>query len=314
MQKMKKTIILCSALAILASAACNKSNSDSTTTPSLSGLSLSDTPPTYIKVGSTVTITADVSSLAASDGSKPTIGIFFQVNAAQKDTLTKDLSTYTGDISYTYKADTTGTYTVYCYAFAGSDYYSTSSTTTFNAIDPETVLDGTAADAEVTIGGITWKTANLNKSDMGLSFLKSPILDGVLGRLYNWEEAVTACPSGWHLPSMADFESCFGDTDGVITSGDLMANATFEGVYMWEYWPQVVITNKYGFNALPIGYVDILDNFTTYDHYGEYACWWTSDQDNGQGRFIYIYDEYKWARKALGDKKTLYMGVRCVKD
>ena len=94
-----------------------------------------------------------------------------------------------------------------------------------------------------------------------------------------------------------------------------MVDASFNGEKMWEYWPQVKITNSFGFNAVPTGYVDTTDSFKTYTQYGEYACWWTADNANDElGVYMYIHDEYTDVRKGTGDKNSLYMGVRCVKD
>ena len=59
-----------------------------------------------------------------------------------------------------------------------------------------------------------------------------------------------------------------------------MADATFLGETMWTYWPQVQITNLYGFNALPLGYIDYTDLINNYDNDVDYAMWWTADADD----------------------------------
>lgn len=310
---MKKFILLTSALvAALSVAGCKKDNSESTTTPSLSGLTINEAP-SFVGKGAVLTFNADVSKISVSSGELPTVGLFWQVNTAKKDTLTRNIKE--SNPTFTYTVDTLGTYNVVCYAYAGSGYYNTSATSTFIAIDPATVVTGMAPAPEIEAGGLTWLANNLNNGASGISLRKSPILDTALGRLYNWTEAQTACPAGWHLPSAADFYTSFDNAEGKIPAGSLMVDASFNGEKMWEYWPQVKITNSFGFNAVPTGYVDTTDSFNTYTQYGEYACWWTGDNANDElGVYMYIHDECTDVRKGTGDKNSLYMGVRCVKD
>jgi len=312
---MRKYIILGTALlTILATGSCKK-DEESTTKPSLSGLSINSVS-VYVEAGETLTFKADVSSIAASDKSHPTIGLYWQVNTAKKDTLTRDITKSNPDFVYT--ADTLGTYTVYCYAFAGSDYYNTSASTSFKAIDPLEVIkgyDGSYSSIEIVAqDGKTWDRFNQFDNEYGLSFRDSPALDFPVGRLYNQEEAKTLCSDGTHLPSVADFYSSFGQADGNILAAEMMADATFDGNKMWEYFPAVQISNAKHFNAIPLGYVDITDSFNTYSHYGEYACYWTKDEENGMGKYLYIYAGNPVMQEGLGDKKTLYMSVRCVRD
>ena len=310
---MKKFILLTSALvAALSVAGCKKDNSESTTTPSLSGLTINEAP-SFVGKGAVLTFNADVSKISVSSGELPTVGLFWQVNTAKKDTLTRNIKE--SNPTFTYTVDTLGTYNVVCYAYAGSGYYNTSATASFIAIDPATVVTGMAPAPEMEAGGLTWLANNLNNGASGISLRKSPILDTALGRLYNWTEAQSACPAGWHLPTVSEFYTSFGNAEGKIPAGSLMVDASFNGEKMWEYWPQVKITNSFGFNAVPTGYVDTTDSFNTYTQYGEYACWWTADNANDElGTYMYIHDEYTDVRKGTGDKNSLYMGVRCVKD
>lgn len=299
-------------LTILTLAGCSKSSSSTTTKPSLSGLSINQAP-AFVAAGTTLSFKADVSVLTTSDGSQPSkVGLYWQVNTAQVDTLTKDVSM--ANPEFIYSADTLGTYIVYCYAFAGTDYYVSSANSTFQAIDPNSVLGGIRPGTQIVANGKTWTSRNISHPTLGLSYRNSPIMDSVVGRLFSWEEARKACPSGWHLPTVAEFETSFADEDGSINAGDLMVEAFFQDEPMWEYWPAVSITNKFGFNAIPVGYVDILDNFYTYEKYGEYAMWWTADQSGDTGTYLYIFDEYPKVKKGQGDKKTLAMSVRCVMD
>lgn len=309
---MKNHIIAISVLlGVLVPMGCKKDSSASVTKPSLGGLEIQKAP-AFVAAGTTLTFKAGVGAIYASDDTSPVVGLCWQVNSAPKDTLTKDVRKSNPD--FLYQVDTLGKYTVTCFAFAIGDYYPSSAATSFQAVDPSTVLSGVAAADEITVNGLTWKARNLGHNTLGRSFRGSPVLDGALGRLFSWEEAQTACPDGWHLPSVAEFQTSFAGTDGSIPSQDLMADASFLGEKMWEYIPGIAINNKYGFNAIPLGYIDSTDSIYTYDRYGEYAMWWTSDQNGSEGTYLYIFEEYAEVRKAHGDKKSLAMSVRCVKD
>lgn len=309
---MKKYLILSTALlTIFVIGSCKKDNSTTEGKPSLSGLSI-NAAPAFVAVGDEFTFRANISSLGVSKGTLPTVGLYWQVNTAKKDTLTRDAAATNPE--YHYKVDSLGTYSVYCYAFGGSNYYNTSASSSFRAVDPAQVLSGLSTAQEITAGGLTWQASNLNYQDAGLSFRDSKVLDSAVGRLYSWTEAQTVCPAGWHLPGEEDFSTSFADTEGAISAGALMAGASFLGEEMWEYIPGVNITNSFGFNAIPLGYIDMVDPFTPYNKYGEYACYWTSSQEDGMGTYMYIYAAGKQMQKASGDKETLYMSVRCVKD
>ena len=310
---MKKYILLGTALlTLLGAASCKKTDDDTTNTPSLSGLTVNQVPP-FLPKGTTLTYKANVDYITVSKGDMPaTLGLCWQVNSAKRDTLTRNTAQSNPD--YVYTADTLGTYNVFCYAYA-TGYYSASASSSFIVVDPETVLtDVEDPSGEVTVNGITWKAGNLNNGTCGLSFRNSSVLDAPMGRMYNWQEAQTACPAGWHLPSLQDFKTSFAETSGVIHSGDLMADASFRGEKMWEYWSGVTVTNKYGFNAIPLGYIDSSDTVNTYDKWGEYACWWTSDSAGGMGVYLYLFEREPEALTGKGDKESLYLSVRCIKD
>jgi hypothetical protein len=62
--------------------------------------------------------------------------------------------------------------------------------------------DGENNYAVVTIGDQTWMAENLNyETSDSWGFFNNGSNCDVYGRLYTWDAAMSACPSGWHLPS-----------------------------------------------------------------------------------------------------------------
>lgn len=58
------------------------------------------------------------------------------------------------------------------------------------------------------IGTQTWMAANLNfETSASYCYDKSPENCQTFGRFYNYVEAMTACPKGWHLPSDEEWKT-----------------------------------------------------------------------------------------------------------
>lgn len=315
-KKMKKTLFYAFLLLmVVAAVSCKKKSEE--TTPSLSGLSIISDYDNFMGEGCTVTARADVSGLVASDGSTPEkVGIYFYFGDV-RDTVTRDVKVSNPSFSVT--IDEAGTHTLLCYAFAGDKYYNTSASISFTVLNPETAITGRPDQPYVEVAGNkfytteiegkTWMTNNLYGTNSGRYYQDSEILASVFGQYYSWEEAQGACPNGWHLPTEEEFDSCLGEV-----SGDLMVNAKFVDREMWSYWPDVKITNKFEFNALPVGYLDYTLEDVPETGYLEYACFWTQGEEDDFGLFRYIFEEYDTVQQGKGDKNTLYLSVRCVKD
>ena len=85
----------------------------------------------------------------------------------------------------------------------------------------------------VAIGKQTWMAQNLN-FEMGGSFCFDN-LDGncsEYGRLYTWDDAKIVCPSGWHLPSVEEWEKFFSTDIGKEMAVDMLgASCQLKNVY-----------------------------------------------------------------------------------
>ena len=310
---MKKHLIWGTAvlLTVLLTPGCKKD--DDTTSPSLSGLTVSTATP-YIPFGTSVTFTADVSQIITSDGSTPSsIGLYWQVDSGNRDTLTLDVSK--SNPAYTLSYVQAGSHTVTCTAFA-ANYYNNSSSTTFQAIDPDTAITGIPQQKTMKIGtkeypviqsgNLLWMAQNLYGG--GISYGDAPVLDSVFGNYYTWKEASGACPDGWRLPSGNEFDALGQD------AGKLMVNASFLDEEMWSYWPAVRITNDLKFNAIPTGYLDKTTELYRDQGLGDYAAWWTADCQGELAGYRYIFEENPLVQKSQGSIVSLALNIRCVKE
>ena len=311
---MKKfSIYLAAALCIAAAVSCK--DDETTDTYSLSGLEMEGVV-AFVAAGDSQHITLDISGLKSSADAMPEkIGLYYQVNTAKRDTLTKNVKT-NPVTSFTYKADTLGYYTITCYAYdATGKQYSSSASASFRAINPKTALSGIAGSApagkkyiEVNAGGNTWMAQNLYETPAGLPYESCEVLNPLFGRFYTYEEALTACPDGWHLPSQAEWDALGTD------SGALMADVVFLDDHMWPYSKEVSITNTKGFNAIPAGYIDRTYIVNINSGSKEYAMFWTADaKDATIAHYRYIFGTNPVVQKGEGSRSSLALSVRCVK-
>ncbi|MDD4646282.1 MAG: FISUMP domain-containing protein [Bacteroidales bacterium] len=124
------------------------------------------------------------------------------------------------------------------------------------------------------------------------------------GALYNWEAAKIACPSGWHLPTDAEW-TALTNFLGSSAGGLMKENGTF-------HWgsPNSGATNASGFTALPGGGRYKTGEFVGL---GDDAYFWSSSEDGA----------FAWNRYLIrnGDGVTRYfnsrnygLSVRCLQD
>jgi uncharacterized protein (TIGR02145 family) len=124
------------------------------------------------------------------------------------------------------------------------------------------------------------------------------------GRLYDWNTALTVCPTGWHLPTSAEWGTLETSIVGSGTAGTKLKSATG-----WNSGGDIE-TDEFGFSALPGGRYD----GGSFGNVGDYGYWWTATEDDATyayGRFMH-YDRagvYSPSRN-----KTDGLSVRCLQD
>jgi len=120
----------------------------------------------------------------------------------------------------------------------------------------------------VCIGDQVWMAENLNfKSDESWCYADNPNNCETYGRLYSSESVKTACPPGWHLPSVEEYE----ELNGLFPKH--MAGADLKSVTGWNE-PNTGANNNSGWSGLPGGEKNLL--LDLYMGLGNFGYWWTS--------------------------------------
>jgi len=174
----------------------------------------------------------------------------------------------------------------------------------------------------VKIGTQTWLAENLSYKPSSGNFWaydnnESNITQS--GYLYDWATAKTSCPTGWHLPSDAEWKIL------EIQLGMVSEKAGYEGfrgkdegsklksVTGWEKYGESLGNGKNtsGLNVLPSG---IRTSSGTFQEKKSYSAFWTSTS-NSVGTACdrrLSYDEIRIGRN--NEKVGYGYSVRCVKD
>lgn len=299
----------------------------------------------YVEAGYSKTFCVDtLINVSLQDGSKEGIGYAYKLPLATKrDTI----KTASGDFktkNFTVVApDSLSTFSTVLYAFADG-YYENSASSSFTVVSPglngkRTTLSGydiKDTDKTFTDGrdgaeyyyseqsGLQWMRQNLSWGGSGMTYdcCSSPAVGTIFGRYYTWNQAQTACPEGWRLPTekeWVDLAASFGceasegsDIHGF--AGKAMENIYFNRTRMWEYWRDVKIDNAAGLSAAPFGYAMVDEDSFQFAGFGKYAVFWTSSEDDGLGVYRYIFGEKDILFYGTSDKDYFAASVRCVRE
>jgi uncharacterized protein (TIGR02145 family)/uncharacterized repeat protein (TIGR02543 family) len=156
----------------------------------------------------------------------------------------------------------------------------------------------------VRIENYTWMAQNLNYTTASNSLCYGNATSNcdMYGRLYEWNTALTACPSGWRLPTRAVWDDLVQAAGGSSVAGQKLKSETG--------WGTNTGTDVFGFSALPGG-----SNYgNTFEEGGASGYWWSATEYNSAS--AYRQGMYRGnnsvsdASKPKSDRKS----VRCVQD
>ena len=159
----------------------------------------------------------------------------------------------------------------------------------------------------VKIGNQWWFAENLNYYTNSSVYYNNDSADyNEYGRLYSWQDAQNACPTGWHIPSQAEFDSLINSTGGPDLSG---GNLKETGTAHWNS-PNTGATNEYGFSALGAGvfYQGGFYNLKTI------AEFWSSTSIDSYSSYIFPLNYNTAQAICIWYENSNFVSVRPVKD
>ncbi len=154
----------------------------------------------------------------------------------------------------------------------------------------------------VVIGKQTWMAENLNfETRFSYCYENNDENCAKYGRLYKWEFAMEACPAGWGVPSLEEFQALVAAVGGLPMAGKVLKSA--EG---WKDGGNG--SDEYGFAALPAGYVS---DDTTFHNEGEYAQFWSTSGTTKMYQLEFFFD--RDSSYLFGIYREYGLSVRCLK-
>lgn len=186
----------------------------------------------------------------------------------------------------------------------------------------------------ITIGTQTWMAENLkvsryqngdsinvipdatawgNQTSGAYCFFSNSSSKGATyGKLYNWlavTDTRNICPTGWHMPTDAEWETLYAYLGGYVSETSHKLRET--GITHWAYINDGA-TNESGFTALPGGMRDYGGLFTDL---GQMGFWWCSTPAGDYYNLdaVYYYLDQSGVNQGTGSKLN-GLSVRCVKD
>ena len=141
-----------------------------------------------------------------------------------------------------------------------------------------------------------------------------PANNAKYGKLYNWYAVdpttngnKNVCPTGWHVPTDAEWAVLTDYLGGISVSGGKMKEV---GTTSWND-PNTDATNTSLFTGLPGGYSDY---YGIYYDFGFKGYWWSSTgNDTGTDWYLYL-DTNNGNAVRNNDSKKNGFSVRCLRD
>ncbi len=159
----------------------------------------------------------------------------------------------------------------------------------------------------ITIGDQVWTTENLRFKTAGsLAYNNDESNVATAGRLYTWDEAVSAIPAGWRLPTKQDFEKlkAYVEAQGhKYKVGNALKAASV--------WPgNTAGTDAVGFKGTPAGY----HNGYSFADFDKHAYYWTATESGSSVASNFELSNYGNDFMGTVHSKKYALSIRLVKD
>jgi uncharacterized protein (TIGR02145 family) len=145
---------------------------------------------------------------------------------------------------------------------------------------------------------------NYEMADGNWCYDDNPANCATYGRLYTWDVAMSACPTGWHLPSRQEWDEL------VIAAGGTAGYSNYGAENLKDQsWDDGM--NSLGFSALPGGsrYAD-----GRFYYLGSDGYWWAATENGSSGAY---YRSMYTGNARVGEYdyfKSNGFSVRCLQD
>ena len=139
--------------------------------------------------------------------------------------------------------------------------------------------------------------------------------DLTYGKLYNWYAVADPrglCPTGWHVPSDAEWTSLENFLGGAsVAGGKMKSMGTIQaGTGLWDD-PNTAADNSSGFTGLPGDFRSYNGN---YGYIGLFGYWWSSTDTTSPDAWSRDLNYSNANSRRLNYDKTDGFSVRCLKD
>ncbi len=222
---------------------------------------------------------------------------------------------------------------------SSSNLNSSSSST---SLSDQIIVEGTMTDARdaqeyrtLTLGSQTWMAQNLNWEAPTESWCYdgSPLYCELWGRLYSWDAMLQGespsktnpsqvkgvCPTGWHVPSRAEWDEL----------AQTVVDYTGEGVFSEAEWSRVGYylkanigwssvagggIDKFGFSAGAFGYRYYVSDIDIFKADRVHGYFWTASEKDSDNGFLTAFSSNTSGMDRTNAPKDAAVYVRCVKD
>jgi uncharacterized protein (TIGR02145 family) len=136
------------------------------------------------------------------------------------------------------------------------------------------------------------------------------------GKLYNWYAVAdprNVCPTGWHVPTNAEWTVLTDYLGGeAVAGGKMKSVGTIEaGTGLWRE-PNQDATNESGFSGLPGGIRFLIYGY--FMDFGNYGLWWSSTEQESTLAWYRYLDYSSGYVNGSGYNKHEGFSVRCLRD